>query len=90
MKKSIVNIAMALALTFVLCGCGSAKDDNMVDNTVPTAIPSPTATIAPIVTPDVDDGLVTDGDGIIDDNTVVPDDTVNPTATVAPSDNGKK
>lgn len=76
MKKNIVHIAMALALSLMLCGCGSVKDDSLVDNTVPTVLPSPTATTAPIVTPDVDDGVITDGDGIIDDNTVDPDDTI--------------
>lgn len=94
MKKNIVHIAMALALSFMLCGCGSAKDDSIVDNTVPTALPSPTATTAPIVTPDVEDGVITDGDGIIDDNTVDPENTitgsVNPAPSTKPSSDVKK
>lgn len=70
MKKAIVNIVLTVALACVLCGCGAAKDDKLVDNTVPTALPSPTVTVTPMVTPDVDNGAVTDGDGIIDDNAV--------------------
>ncbi len=71
MKKAIIHIALVLALAFSLCGCGNAKDKNdLVDNTVPTALPSPTVTVTPMITPDVDNGVVTDGDGVIDDNTV--------------------
>lgn len=71
MKKAIIHIALVLALAFSLCGCGNAKDKNdLVDNIVPTALPSPTVTVTPMITPDVDNGVVTDGDGVIDDNTV--------------------
>lgn len=71
MKKAIIHIVLVLALAFSLCGCGNAKDkNNLVDNAVPTALPSPTVTVTPMITPDVDNGVVTDGDGVIDDNTV--------------------
>lgn len=74
MKKTMVHIALMLALVFSLSACSNTKGkDNLVDNTVPTAQPSPTVTVTPMITPDADNGTVTDGDGIIDDNTVKDD-----------------
>lgn len=97
MKKAMIHIALVLALAFSLCGCGNAKDKNdLVDNAVPTTLPSPTVTVTPMITPDADNGVVTDGDGVIDDNTVK-DDVRNDLANDAdaavdavPADSSKK
>lgn len=97
MKKAMIHIALVLALAFSLCGCGNAKDKNdLVDNAVPTTLPSPTVTVTPMITPDADNGVVTDGDGVIDDNTVE-DDVHNDLANDAdaavdavPADSSKK
>lgn len=98
MKKAMIHIALMLALAFSLCGCGNAKDKNdLIDNAVPTALPSPTVTVTPMVTPDADNGIVTDEDGVIDDNTVKNDakddfvkDTDIATADAVPADGTKK
>lgn len=63
MKKAMLSICAVLALAFTLCGCGAAKD---TDNVLPTATPVPTVTVTPMVTPDIDNGVVTDEDGVID------------------------
>lgn len=98
MKKAMIHIALVLALSFSLCGCGNAKEKNdLVDNPVPTTLPSPTVTVTPMITPDVDNGVVTDGDGVIDDKTVKTDekdgvlkDTDIATADAVPADSSKK
>lgn len=66
MKKSIINIAFTLALSALLCGCGA---DRTVDGTVgdATVSASPMPTVTPMVTPNVDNGIVGDKDGVIDD-----------------------
>lgn len=97
MKKAIVHTVLMLALVFSLCGCSNAKDDGKIDNVTPTIIPSPTATVMPTVSPDVDNGIVTDEDGIIDDDTIKNDvkndiakDTDIATADAVPADSAKK
>lgn len=64
MKKSIINIAFALILSAILCGCGTTAD---TDRPQATAVPAPTATVSPMATPDITDGEVTDEDGIVGD-----------------------
>lgn len=64
MKKSIINIAFTLALSALLCGCGA---DRTVDDATVSASPMPTVTVTPMVTPNVDNGIVGDKDGVIDD-----------------------
>lgn len=97
MKKTIVHTMLMLALAFSLCGCSNAKDDGKIDNVTSTIIPSPTATVMPTVSPDVDNGIVTDEDGIIDDDTIKNDvkndiakDTDIATADAVPADSAKK
>lgn len=63
MKKAMLSICAVFALVFSLCGCGAAKD---TDNVLPTATPIPTVTVTPMITPDIDNGVVTDEDGVID------------------------
>ena len=64
MKKSIINIAFTLALSALLCGCGADRTvDGTVGDAAVSASPMPTVT----VTPNVDNGIVGDKDGVIDD-----------------------
>lgn len=76
MKKSIAYIVFTLALALALCGCGEDKTVVTPDVTVrPTA----TAAVSPIISPDVEDGIVGDTDGVIDDGKL--DATPTPAAT---------
>ena len=64
MKKSIINIAFTLALSALLCGCGADRTvDGTVGDAAVSASPVPTVTVTPMVTPNVDNGIVGDKDG---------------------------
>ena len=64
MKKSFAYLAAILLLLLCLSGCGNSNMDNTIGvSPVPTAMPS----ASPYVSPDVDDGVVNDRDGIIED-----------------------
>ena len=68
MKKSIINIAFTRALSALLCGCGADRTvDGTVGDAAVSASPMPTVTVTPMVTPNVDNGIVGDKDGVIDD-----------------------
>ncbi|HHU23221.1 MAG TPA: hypothetical protein GXZ52_07405 [Clostridiales bacterium] len=86
MKKSSVYILIAVILLTMLCGCRNATTTPSPSPTVPGT--SPTQGVMPDndldpndgqddidpLEPDVEDGIVDDGDGIIEDNK---DDTTN-------------
>lgn len=64
MKKSFAYLAAILLLLLCLSGCGNSNMDNTIGvSPVPTAMPS----ASPYVSPDVNDGVVNDRDGIIED-----------------------
>lgn len=63
MKKRIACIIMAVMVMALLCACGSNRITNDA-YTYPNTVP----TVTPIITPDVNDGIVNDRDGIIGDN----------------------
>ena len=64
MKKSFAYLAAVLLLLLCLSGCGNSNMDNTIEvSPVPTAMPS----ASPYVSPDVNDGVVNDRDGIIED-----------------------
>ena len=68
MKKSIINIVFALALSALLCGCGADRTvDGTAGDAAASASPMPAVTATPMVTPNVDNGIVEDKDGVIDD-----------------------
>lgn len=67
MKKLMVCLIIAAVLTAALCGCGS----DMVDDGSYNAVATPSVTAAPDMTPDIEDGIVTDRDGMIEDNDVL-------------------
>ena len=61
-------ILLALALVFAclaLCGCGGIRNDMSAQKPSVTMdlIPEP----SPVITPDLDDGVVTDRDGVIEE-----------------------
>ena len=65
MKKTMVYIlALSLALTMLMAGCGE-RTDNKTD-AVPTQTPLPQNTVLPeTMMPDPEDGVVDDVDGVI-------------------------
>lgn len=64
MKKSFAYLAAILLLLLCLSGCGNSNMDNTVGvSPVPTAMPS----ASPYASPNVNDGVVKDRDGIIED-----------------------
>lgn len=86
MKRKVVYILLSMIIAASLCACGDTAMENevVVTNT-------PAMTNAPIVTPRVDDGIVTDNDGVIEDN--MPNDGIvqsSPKAdTTKPNDGAK-
>ncbi|MBQ4107757.1 MAG: hypothetical protein IJC73_09325 [Lentisphaeria bacterium] len=69
MKRKIVYILLSMVIAAALCACGDTAMRN--DVTVTT---TPNMTNAPVATPRMDDGAVTDRDGIIEDN--MPNDSI--------------
>ena len=75
MKKFAAYLILALVLATSLCACGN---DSMIDDgvslpdnniTVPTASPAITQGLDdnPLATPNMDDGIVNDRDGLIEE-----------------------
>ena len=64
MKKSFAYLAAVLLFVLCLSGCGNSSIDNTTGvSPVPTAMPS----ASPYASPNVNDGVVKDRDGIIED-----------------------
>lgn len=86
MKRKFVYILLSMIIAAALCACGDTAMDSEV-----TVTNTPSMTNAPIVTPRVDDGIVTDNDGVIEDN--MPNDGIvqsSPKAdTTKPNDGAK-
>lgn len=73
--KKVIACVMSLALScLLLCACGNDRMDNT--NPGVTALPNVTDNVLPSVSPDVNDGIVDDKDGIIDDD-IIDDDGRN-------------
>lgn len=73
MKKLIAYAMSAAMLCTLLCGCGSDQYGNGgAFTTTPSVAPqqdtTSVPTVSPMLTPDVEDGIVNDRDGIIEDN----------------------
>lgn len=64
MKKTIACIILALILVTALCGCGSNRIDNGTTSNSQTVAPSAN----PYTSPAIDDGIVDDRDGILEDD----------------------
>lgn len=71
MRKTIVYTLCAAMLGALLCGCGyrSQGQDDMAVGT--PAVPEMTPMISPVPTPDPEDGVVGDRDGIIEEGDAV-------------------
>ena len=82
MKRTIIFVCVSAMLCAVLCGCGSFRNDGMTAES-PAATMDLIPEISPVLTPDMDDGIVNDQDGMIEDH-----DTGTQTGTVSPSPNG--
>ena len=70
MKKTLVLALAAASLCLALCGCGDyrVEPDNSVKEPDIVSTPSPMLPeISPMITPDVNDGIVKDTDGEIED-----------------------
>jgi len=71
MKKTIVCILFAACVCLNLCACGgmdTGRDNAVVDRpAAPQATTEVMPEILPVPTPDVDDGVVKDDDGVIEE-----------------------
>ena len=65
MKKITVCILILAAVSTLLCACGD-MDQNGRNDWIEAPATSPV--ISPIITPDMEDGLVEDRDGLIREN----------------------
>ena len=75
MKRAIIFVCVLTLVCTVLCGCGSFRDRQPMQTPAATMDLIPGA--SPVLTPSVDDGVVKDENGVIEDN--------EPTGTAAPS-----
>lgn len=92
MKKIAAYFIMTIILALALCGCGNDSVDyntDMLPDTAPAASPmvSPDNSVGsvPYTTPSVDDGVVTDKDGYIEEK----DDQVKNSPVVSPEVSAK-
>ena len=79
MKRTICFACVFAVLCTLLCGCGSFRDELPVHT--PAATMDLLPEISPVLTPDMQDGLVTDRDGVIGDR----DPAAMPAPSAAPS-----
>lgn len=63
MKKTLVYILALVSLLGLLTGCGAKNNDDAVEPT-----PDVTDNVLPMETPDANEGVVNDEDGIIEEN----------------------
>jgi hypothetical protein len=61
MKNKIIFILIAAFLCMALCGCGMDRTGNRPGTNDRDVLPD----VTPMISPDVDDGVVNDHDGII-------------------------
>jgi hypothetical protein len=69
MKKYLACLLAIMLLSFSLAACGDSNMDNtIIASPSPSAAHTATPSASPYISPDVDNGIVNDDDGIIDDN----------------------
>ena len=67
MKRSIAYVLISVMLCLALCGCANRNpgyDDSVVGTPL---IPDVSPIVSPMVTPDIEDGIVEDDDGMIEE-----------------------
>ena len=69
MKRSFCFVLSFAAAVSLLCGCGMYRTDGGVVVETPYVSPVIEPSMTPIISPDVEDGIVNDRDGIIEDDT---------------------
>ena len=93
MKKSIAIVCAFALICAVLCGCGEMRADGKPAYESPAPAVTVTPEITPMPTPDVNDGIVKDKDGVIEDRdtgsagtggTAAPTASPKPAATAKP------
>lgn len=75
MKRAIIFVCVLTMICTVLCGCGDYRNGRPMQTPAATMDLVPEA--SPMLTPNVNDGIVKDQDGVIEEN--------EPTGTAAPS-----
>ena len=85
MKKVMILVCVLALARSALCGCGSIRDNEPMQT--PAATMGMIPEISPVITPDMNDGVVKDQDGLIEDNeavgTAVPKASPKPSASPA-------
>ena len=61
MKKRLLCMFLAALFCLALCGCGEARRDGGRGDGAMDILPE----VSPMISPDANDGRVTDGDGVI-------------------------
>jgi len=96
MKKKILCVMMALLLCASLCACGDMRQDSATRNDDMDILPD----VSPMISPDRQDGEVTDGDGFIGNgengtspspasvSTPMPSPSMNPDSSSSAGQNG--
>ena len=85
MKKKILCIVLALLLCASFCACGSMRSDHGTTSGDRDILPE----ASPMISPDRQDGVVTDGDGFIgnggESSSPVPDPSASPSSSPIPT-----
>lgn len=68
MKKVFACVICVVLLCTVLAACGDNRADN---DRILNDMPAATAQVSPDLSPDIEDGIVNDKDGMIDDNDTI-------------------
>ena len=83
MKKIVCTVSAAVLMIGLLSGCGDGRDSR-TDENMGAATGSPVASASPmIVTPDPENGMIEDGDGMENGTGTRPSNS--PAGTVSPS-----
>ena len=83
MKRMIIFVCVLTLVCTVLCGCGSLRDGQPMQT--PAATTDLIPEVSPMLTPDMNVGIVKDEDGMIEDNeplgTALPSTSPKPSAS---------
>ena len=83
MKRIVTCLLITAFCSLALCGCG-ARDERLDEMVVGTpVVPETTPMVTPMPMPDTDEGVVRDGDGLIEDEDT--GDITTPEASMRPN-----